>query len=51
LHGILKCKKNKNQGYRMENEMKMMKDAHETWNKMVSNIRHRIVENWQRNKA
>jgi hypothetical protein len=29
----------------MENEMKMMKDAHETWNKVVSNIRHRGNEN------
>jgi hypothetical protein len=29
----------------MENEMRMMKDAHETWNKMVSNIRHRRNEN------
>jgi hypothetical protein len=27
----------------MENEMKMTKDAHETWNKMVSNIRHSMV--------
>lgn len=24
--------------------MKMMKDAHETWNKMVSNIGHKMIE-------
>jgi hypothetical protein len=29
----------------MEGEMRMMKDAHETWDKMISNIRHWRNEN------
>jgi hypothetical protein len=35
----------------MENEMKMMRDAYETMNKVVSNNRHRMIEKYARKKA